>query len=84
MQDTVMHILSSAPMAWQINATHKDMRTALAQIPSGTTLYSMHLMGDPQDEVGHEIGTLVTESEMVASKFGDDDLFFKHMRIRQV
>lgn len=68
----------------QINTTYKDMRTALAQVPSGTTLYSMYLMETPQDDVGEKIGTLVTESEMVASKFGDDDLFFKHMRTRKV
>ena len=68
----------------QINNTSKDMRTALAQVPSGTTLYSMHLMESPEDETGVKVGTLVTESEMVASKFGDDDLFFKHMRTRQL
>ena len=43
-------------------------------------------MDDPENIIravmGEEIGTLVTEGPMVASKFGDESLFFKHMRLR--
>ena len=61
------------------------MRQALAQLKAGTTLYSMHLMDkDEGVSAGEQIGTLVTESEFVASKFGDEDLFFKHMRMRKL
>lgn len=69
----------------QVMATHKDMREALAQLKVGTTLYSMHLMDKGEDvSAGEVVGTIVTESEFVASKFGDEDLFFKHMRMRKL
>lgn len=58
----------------------KDMRVALTEtIPTGTVLYRVFVR-DVSDPVAEEIGTLVTESPMVASKFGDASLFFKHMR----
>ena len=60
----------------------KDMRVALAEaIPAGTVLYKVSLR-ELSDSAAEEIGTLVTEGPMVASKFGDESLFFKHMRLR--
>ena len=55
---------------------------ALAQtIPAGTVLYKVSIR-ELSDSAAEEIGTLVTEGPMVASKFGDESLFFKHMRLR--
>ena len=76
----------NAPRACALlqQAKDQDMRVALAQtIPSGTVLHKVFLrnLSDPTAE---EIGTLVTEGPMVASKFGDASLFFKHMRKQQL
>ena len=63
-------------------AKAKDMRVALAEtIPPGTVLYKVSVR-ELQDADAEDIGTLETEGPMVASKFGDESLFFKHMRLR--
>lgn len=61
----------------------QDMRLALATLPAGTVLYDILLRADG-NEAGESVGTLVTESEFVPSKFGDDALFFRHPSHRRV
>lgn len=60
----------------------KDMRLALAEsIPEGTVLYAVQVREDADSELTL-LGELVTESEFVASEYGDKRLFFQHMRHR--
>lgn len=56
-------------------ATGADFRVDLAKIPSGTVLYTIESTVQGKRKA---IGTLVTRSEMVASEYGDQKLFFKH------
>ncbi len=71
-----------------------DFRDDLSRnIRSGTPIYQVFALTEPQEaelnragvfEVedllghGHKIGTITTESEFVASKYGDYRLFFQH------
>lgn len=54
-----------------------DFRVVLARIPAGTRLYRVFARRDALSEE-EDIGELVTESEMVASKYGDEGLFIQH------
>jgi hypothetical protein len=54
-----------------------DFRTDLAKIPSGTVLYEVLADGFAQPEPVH-IGKLVTRSAIIAARYGDEQLFFKH------
>ena len=66
-----------------------DFRTDLARnIPSGTTIYDILALDEADDDRTAEIedlvpkatriGSLTTESEFIASAYGDYRLFFKH------
>ena len=61
----------------------QDPRLALKHIPVGTAIYGISLRGAKDDELGPIIGHVVTTSKFVASKFGDEHLFFQHMQHRQ-
>lgn len=54
-----------------------DFRVDLAKIKSGTTVYQVVATESAQGAYVH-IGKLVTRSEMIASRYGDEHLFFKH------
>lgn len=53
----------------------------LAKIPSGTLLYKVYALSQPNTEKVH-IGDLVMTSEFTSSYFGDRYLFFKHQDVR--
>jgi hypothetical protein len=65
-----------------------DFREDLARnVPAGTVIYDVlgldeaaALQGDVEELAAHapKIGTLTTESEWIASSYGDYRLFFKH------
>ena len=56
-----------------------EVRDDLASIAIGTTLYEVYGAGvDGKNQV--YIGRIVTSSRVVASKFGDESLFFRHQR----
>ncbi len=57
------------------------MRLALAELPKGTILYNVHVRESANSDLAL-LGELVTESEFVASEYGDKQLFFQHMRHR--
>ncbi len=59
------------------------MRTALAEIPAGTTLYDVYVRKILEDPL-ERIGSLETQGPFVASSYGDEKLFFQHMRHRHV
>lgn len=62
-----------------------DLRTALGALPVGTVLYNVLLTGSREpDAERHLAGTITMTSEFLASKFGDEILFFQHMRHRDV
>ena len=62
-----------------------DMRTALGALPAGTVLYNVLLTASREpDAERHMAGTITMTSEFLASKFGDEQLFFQHMRHRDV
>ena len=59
------------------NSPDVDFREDLAAIPDGSTLYDVygaHAVG----EAPSHIGTVITRSEVISSRFGDEGLFFKH------
>ena len=49
-------------------------------IPRGKTLFRVHALDKPTELGGTErqIGVLVTDSEMITSNWGDENLFFRH------
>lgn len=55
----------------------KDFREALAQIPKGTKLFDLKV-SDHLEKPAVPLGELWLESEWVASRFGDERLFFAH------
>ena len=64
----------------------KDMRAASASIPAGTVLWTVSAKAAhaaPDEEAEH-LGKVVTTSEFVSSKYGDESLFFQHMQHRRV
>ena len=52
-------------------------------IPDGTTLYTFITYSDPKDVYGTEMGKLVIVDGCYPTKFGDDELFFKHQRLEE-
>lgn len=56
--------------------SREDFRTSLSKIPMGP-LYEIYGLSD---EVEYHIGTLVLESTLLASHYGDEHLFFQHHR----
>lgn len=62
-----------------------DMRMALGSLPTGTVLYNVLLTATrAPDAERHLAGTITMTSTFVASKFGDENLFFQHMRHRDM
>ena len=62
-----------------------DMRIALGNLPVGTVLYNVLLTATREpDAERHLAGTITMTSKFLASKFGDENLFFQHMRHRDV
>lgn len=63
-----------------------DFRDALGQIKDGTVLYTV-LATDRSlapDSEAVEIGKVKMASKFIASEFGDRQLFFKHMKDRDM
>ena len=54
-----------------------SLHNQLTAVPSGTTLWSIWAKAGPNSE-DKQIGTLKTTSAMTKSKFGDEQLFFRH------
>ena len=84
-------ILVPTPEARRGHDGRLDFRTDLAQnVPAGTRIYEVRALDAPAESalgvddieelVPHaaQIGTLTTESEWIASRYGDFRLFFKH------
>ncbi|EIE19287.1 hypothetical protein COCSUDRAFT_58584 [Coccomyxa subellipsoidea C-169] len=59
----------------------EDMRLSLAQIAAGSLLFEVQVRESATAEL-ESIGSIVMESEFLASGFGDEVLFFQHMRHR--
>lgn len=55
----------------------KDYREELAKVPVGTVLYNVYAL-ETQNSEKVLIGTLSTNSEFVASEYGDKTLYFQH------
>jgi hypothetical protein len=54
-----------------------DFREDLANIPAGSTLYDV-LASRVAGEAPVHIGKILTTSEMISARYGDEGLFFKH------
>lgn len=70
------HDLAALPdgtPVYEVYATSKDIRTSIF------SRWNRRFANDRRESATH-IGTLVTQSEFVASEFGDSQLFFKHQR----
>lgn len=57
-----------------------DFRTSLGKVPAGATLYDVY--ASEENNEGTLIGKLVLKSEVIASKFGDENLWFQHNKLR--
>lgn len=55
----------------------KDFREALARIPAGTKLFDL-MVSEHLEKPAVPLGELCLESEWVASRYGDERLFFAH------
>jgi hypothetical protein len=81
-------ILAPTPAARAAHDGQLDFREDLARnVPAGTVIYDVlgldeaaSFQGDIEELAVHapRIGTLTTESEWIASSYGDHRLFFKH------
>lgn len=60
------------------------MQSMLGSIPVGTSLFDVYAFASPlddQNDNGILLGSMVTTSECLNSKFGDNSLFFRHQRV---
>jgi hypothetical protein len=76
----VIKFLPNPSLAWSPN-TNNDFRVNLKGVPTGSLLYTVSV---GRDLLSNEqvIGELVTTSPLVASKYGDENLFFQHAHKR--
>lgn len=70
--------LAAVPLVSLPSNSRNDFRADLATIPAGTALYAIH--GLDSAGVWQNIGTLTLDSTLVASEFGDKNLFFRHQQ----
>mmetsp|Transcript_30912 Transcript_30912/g.46932 ORF Transcript_30912/g.46932 Transcript_30912/m.46932 type:complete len:351 (-) Transcript_30912:98-1150(-) len=61
--------------------SEEGLEELVSAIPAGTKLYDVYARAEPQDTDLIPLGTLETTSEFLYSKFGDNELFFRHQRI---
>jgi len=64
--------------------TEADLLNHFRRIPVGTRLYDVYAFSTPRDAAANRsilLGTVVTTSECVSSKYGDTSLFFRHQRV---
>lgn len=54
-----------------------DWRLALAELPAGLALFDVRVSG-AIDEPAAPLGSVVLEKSFIASRYGDDRLFFQH------
>ncbi len=59
--------------------SEKDFRIEFENIAEGTVLYEVSVKKD-EDSNAEPIGRIVTRSKFIASKYGDQKLFFQHMK----
>lgn len=59
-----------------------DLKETFNRIPSGTDLYDVFAKASPVAEPTL-IGTLKTKSALMDSKYGDNNLFFRHQKISE-
>ena len=59
---------------------YTDFMTDLESIPSGSVLYSVYAMDQPEELGGKEtlIGQIKTMSALQTSNWGDEHLYFRH------
>uniref|UniRef100_A0A7S3FXK1 Uncharacterized protein n=1 Tax=Strombidium rassoulzadegani TaxID=1082188 RepID=A0A7S3FXK1_9SPIT len=64
-------------------SNYSEYMNQLPTVPAGSTLYKVYGMDAPEELGGTEvhIGDLVLDGNLVASKWGDQNLFFRHQRL---
>lgn len=72
--------LYAPPEVHMFPDTKEDFRTALGQIPQGTLLFSVYAKANKEDNKQFLIGHIRTDSEFIASDFGDRVLSIRHNR----
>ena len=73
---------------WATLPVSEDFYSAIYQlneIPADTNLYKVWAWDKPQKLGGKEsyIGDLVMDGKFTTSKFGDEDLFFRHQKTNE-
>ena len=63
-----------------VSAGYRDYTQDLASIPSGTKIFDIYAMDQPEELGGTEklIGQMVSSSELTTSNWGDEHLYFRH------
>ncbi|MEM6996731.1 MAG: hypothetical protein AAF721_39875, partial [Myxococcota bacterium] len=69
--------LHGTAAAREAMTTHKDWRRSLATIPTGTVLFDVEV-AESMDAGAVRYGTVVLDEPFVASRYGDERLFFQH------
>lgn len=57
--------------------SHRDWRNSLASLPAGTQLFDLKVSSGI-DEPAVDYGTVTLDSSFIASRYGDERLFFQH------
>ena len=57
-----------------------DFREDLSSLQSNTVLYEVYAQGETADSGSIHIGQLILRSQFIASRYGDEQLFFQHQR----
>lgn len=86
--DVSGHMIAPYEMIWKPNPAvgwdlenANDYRVNLAEIPSGSLLYTVYAR-KTKNAKEEKIGKLITESEFASSKYGDEGIFYRHSHKR--
>lgn len=74
-----IHFIPTAEVAKviRVNSPASDFRREIARVPVGTTMWDV-VAADSASAPFVRVGKIVLRSEVVASAYGDEKLFFKH------
>lgn len=66
--------------------SQSDLQSQLGSIPAQVPLFEVFAFASPQDAASGNallLGTMVTEAQCVNSRYGDEQLFFRHQRVEE-
>jgi hypothetical protein len=63
-----------------MDKTDEDLRRVLESIPAGTKIYDVYGRATPSSD-REPLGEMIITSKLMYSKFGDENLFFRHQKM---